>query len=174
MCKENYMIPTKMLAVSAFLFGAIALGAFSFIGSASADDSPSRTSLIERLVAKFNLKTSDVESVFAEHREDRQEKKQAQFEARLSEAVTKGTITEEQKSLILAKRKELQEKRDALRDTWKNMTREERHTAMEQHRTELDTWMKANHIPDGIFGLEMGMGKMGRGGHGMGWNGTEK
>lgn len=163
-----------MLAVSVFLFGAIALGAFSFIGSASADDSPSRTSLIERLVATFNLKTSDVESVFAEHREERQKKKQAHFEARLSEAVTKGTLTEEQKSLILAKHTELQEKRDALRDTWKNMTREERHTAMEQHRTELDAWMKANHIPDGIFGLGMGMGKMGRGGHGTGWNGTEK
>lgn len=156
------MISTKILATVAILFGTIAIGAFSFIGNVSANDTGSRASLIDRLVSKFNLNKNDVESVFSEHQVDRQANMQEQFANRLAEAVKEGKITDAKKSLIMTKHDELQREHKASFEARKNMTQEERKAFRKQRREELNNWLNANDIPEGIFGL--GMGK-GRGGH---------
>ena len=62
--------------------------------------------IIQKLVAKFGLNEADVQAVFDEERAERQTEMQARFEERLTQAVTDGKITEEQKAAILAKRAE--------------------------------------------------------------------
>ncbi len=153
------MISTKILATLAIAFGTISTGVFSFVGNASAANTDSHTSLIERLVSKFNLNKSDVEGTFNEHRAEKQAKMQERFTERLDKAVEEGKITEAQKSLILAKHEELRKEREASLEIWRGMTREERKASMEKRREELDAWRKANNIPEGIFGLGMGKGR---------------
>ncbi len=165
------MISVKILATVALLFGTIAAGGFFLIGNAFASDTDRQSSLIERLAAKFNLNKADVETVFGEEREARRTERNMKFEERLAQAVRDGKITDAQKSLILEKHAALMSEREASRESWKNMTREERRADAEKRREALESWMKTNGIPDGIFGLGMGMGKMGRGGYGTGCGG---
>lgn len=70
----------------------------------------SRTSLIQMLSSKFGLQESEVQSVFNQHRDEMQKNMQAKVEARLTQLVTDGKITEAQKQLILTKHVELQKR----------------------------------------------------------------
>lgn len=160
------MISAKIFATVALLFGAVAAGGIFLIENASASDTDRRSSLIERIAAKFNLNSTEVGAVLDEERDTRRTEMKARFEERLAEAVRNGKINDTQKSLILEKHGALVDDREALKESWKNMTREDRKTTMEKRQEELKSWMKTNNIPEGIFGLGMGMGKMGRGGHG--------
>lgn len=162
------MISSKKLTAVALLLGTVVMGGSLLIGSASASNSDHRSALMERIATKFNLNTSEVETVFNEERDARRAEMKAKFEDRLAQAVRDGKITDAQKSLIIEKHESLINERETLKEAWRNMTREERKSAMEKRRNDLESWMKANNIPDGIFGLGMGMGKVGRGGHGMG------
>ena len=90
--------------------------------SAQTNESPFK-SLITRIADKFNLKEADVQSVFDEHKQARQEEMKARFEERLSALVQAGKLTEAQKKLIMDKKMELMNKRKNLR---------------QQHREELE------------------------------------
>ena len=165
------MISSKKLTAVALLLGTVVMGGSLLIGSASASNSDHRSALMERIATKFNLNTSEVETVFNEERDARRAEMKAKFEDRLAQAVRDGKITDAQKSLIIEKHESLINERETLKEAWRNMTREERKSAMEKRQNDLEAWMKANNIPDGIFGLGMGMGEAGRGGHGMGYAG---
>lgn len=114
------------------------------------DSSTNQQSLVQKLAARFSLNESDVQAVFdesrAEHQAARQAEMKAQLETRLNQAVTDGKITAAQKQLILDKHQEMQEQREADRTAWLNKTPEERRTAMEKRRAELEAWASTQGI----------------------------
>ena len=112
--------------------------------SAQTNESPFK-SLITRIAEKFNLKTEDVQTVFDEHRQERQSQMKAGFEEKLSALVKEGKLTEAQKKLIMDKKTELMNKKEDLR---------------QQHRAELEKWAKDNNIDLNLlggFGRKFGM-----------------
>jgi hypothetical protein len=119
------------------------------------------SSLVAKIADKFGLKKEDVQAVFDTDRQERQQEMQTKYEEQLSQDVTDKKITEAQKQLIIAKNKELETNRQAKMESTKNMTDDERKTAMEKERTELESWAKTNGID-----LKYLMGGMGMGGHG--------
>lgn len=102
--------------------------------------------IIQKLVERFGLKESDVQAVFDEVRQERQLQMQERFEERLDQAVKDGKITESQKQAILAKHKELAEKRLQNPKDWQNMTPEQRRQAMQEQKKELESWASQNGI----------------------------
>lgn len=104
------------------------------------------SSLVQKIATKFNLQTSDVQAIFDQDRTEREAQMQTEYEATLTKAVTDGKITEAQKQLIIAKNKELETARQTNMDQMKNMTEDQRKTAMDAERTSLEDWLKQNGI----------------------------
>lgn len=114
-------------------------------------------SLVQMIASKFGLKTADVQSVVDQHRQQMQAKHETNYEARLTQLVKDGKITEAQKQLILTKHKELETKREENRNKMKDMTPEQRKAAMQAEKTEIETWAKQNNIDvKYLFGGDMG------------------
>ncbi len=151
--KKQIIIPALVLTV----VGGMVFGT-GYVSAQSADDH--NTTLIQKLVQRFGLKTEDVQAVFNEQRQEHQANMQAKAEERLTQAVTDGKLTESQKQLILAKQKELQAARETEMENFKNMTEEQRKTQMEAKRQELKAWAEQNNID---LRYVMGMGGRGRG-----------
>lgn len=106
--------------------------------------------IIQKLVARFGLKTEEVKQVFDEARQERQTKMQENYDQRLTKLVDDKKITEAQKQLILNKQKELQAQRAA---------------GGKKNRTDLENWAKDNGIDLSLLRMFGGMGKRG------GWKG---
>lgn len=70
--------------------------------------------LIQRIIDKFKLDTGEVEKVMDEERTERQKEMRTRREARLEEAVKAGVITSEQKTALLNKEDEWQQKQQQL------------------------------------------------------------
>ena len=93
------LIPTLILGVMA---GTSALG----IKNADAHwfgfgkGKENRDSLIQRLVDRFNLNKSEVEETFEQHREQMQEQRRQRQEEHLSQLVSEGKLTEDQKTFL--------------------------------------------------------------------------
>ncbi len=140
-----------------------------------AETSTSRfDSLVSKIATKFNLKTEDVQQVFDEERSEHQAMMQSNFEDRLTQAVTDGNITQDQKQLIIAKHNEL----IANNDNWEDsLTFKQRRDAMQKQHDELQSWADQNGIDISLIlggrgnrGESMGMGRMGMHGKGRGLN----
>ncbi len=168
MMSKKMLIPMAAVAI----IGAGAYGATK----ASADSSSSnpRDTLIQKLADKFKVDKSEVKAVFDEDMKARQADREADYEAKLTQAVKDGKLTSAQKDLVLAEHKKLADKMRAEMENT-SATREEHRDAMEKIRTEATDWAKANNIDakwligPGGPGHMRGMGPgMGRGmGHGM-------
>ncbi len=143
-----------VVITSAAAFGAIGV---------SAQGSDMNQNVVQKLAEKFNLNESDVQAVFDQTREERHQEMETKYEDNLNTAVSEGKITEEQKTLILAKHDEIEKNREANRENWQNLTPEERRTQMQQQRDEMQTWADQNGIN---LSLIMGMGDGMRGPHG--------
>jgi hypothetical protein len=155
---------TKILlpAIAIVITGVAAFGSIGVFAQTTQTDP--HTSIIQRLVSKFGLKEDEVKAVFDAERTERQKEMQTRMTERLTQAVTDGKITEQQKQLIIAKQAELQKERETNRGTMQNLTNEQRKAKMEEHRTEIEAWAKENNIDTQyLFG---GM-KGGRGMHMM-------
>jgi len=160
------LIPTLVLGV---LAGAGALG----VKSASANwfgfgGGENKDSLIQRLVDRFNLNQGEVEEALEEHRDQMQEERKNRQEEYLSELVSEGKLTDDQKNALIAKREEERTEREQNREEFKNMTREERQAEREAHREEMDQWFEDQGIDKTVLGGQ-GKGMGGRhGGFGRG------
>src|SRR5438045_503397 len=64
-------------------------------------------SIASEIADKFHLNTSDVQSVFDNHRQEMQTKRESNYETYLQNLVNSGKITAEQKQLILTKHNEI-------------------------------------------------------------------
>ncbi len=155
----------KKIALAAFI-GTLAIAGILGVSKTYAQDEQP-DSLIQKLVEKFNLNKDEVQAVFDEERSERQAENQARFEERLSQAVSEGKITEDQKNLILEKHKELQEERANEIEEWKDLSQEERKEKMEQRREEMKSWMEENGIDLDLMMI------LGGPGHGRGPGGPE-
>ncbi len=111
---------------------------------------------IGQFAQKLGLDEQKVKTAFDELRKKRQNQMQAQLEERLTQAVTDGKLTDAQKQLILAKHKELQEKRQSDWANGQTLTPEERREKRRAQRTELETWASQNSIDMSYLFLGMG------------------
>src|SRR3989344_9089259 len=78
--------------------------------------------IVQKLVERFGLNESEVQSVFDQVRDEHHAQMQTQLEERLQEAVDGGKITTVQKQLILDKYAQ----RQTTMESFKDMTPEER------------------------------------------------
>jgi len=144
------------------LFSSIAIITLGIIGFSavkaqeSLEDYPL---IIQNLVERFGLNADEVEEVFEDTRTQRHSE-------RLDEYTEDGTITEEQKNLILDKMEETREKLDAIHS--EEMTTDERHEAMQNLHEELSNWAEENNIPEEVMMFGVGKGPQNRNGMGAG------
>lgn len=162
-----------LIASSVGIIGLSTIGA-----TALANSTGGGNTLVDKIAKQFNLKTEDVQKVFDQDKSDRRTEMEKRYEDRLTQAVKDGKLTEEQKTKLLVKHKELiaqfEAQREAnkdKRDEFKSMTEAERQKAIEARKAEMDklkseieAWEKDNNIPAGylMFG---GMGHDGPGDH---------
>ncbi len=101
--------------------------------------------------------------VTTDERAARQTERKDSLATRLDAAVASGTITAEQKDLILRKHEELRAERENDLDAWRNLTRDERQAKIDERRASLEQWAADNGIdPQYVIGSGMGEG-FGRG-----------
>lgn len=120
--------------------------------------------LVQKISEKFGLSQDEVQTVFDEYRDEMHSEMEQKQEERLDELVESGTITEEQKQLILDKREELREKREAFKSSGAENDRGQMKAQMDSDRQELEAWADANGID--VSYLMGGFGKKSH--HGQG------
>lgn len=136
--KSKYLVPIFALAA----LGVISLGTIQ----AMAHDTTSNKTIAKKISEKFNLPENDVQSVFDEHHKEMKASVQHRIEDTLTQAVADGKLTEDQKQKIIAKQQEIQAQHEATRESFKDMTPEERKQTKEKHRSDLEQWAKDNGI----------------------------
>jgi len=158
---KKILIPALLVVVSgATIFGA------SLVRAQETTSQKGPSLLIQNLVDKFNLKSDEVEEVFTSTHQQQRAQMQADFESRLTDAVSSGELTEAQKLLILQKHSELNDKQTQGTDEWFNLSPEERRAKADSQHQELEDWANSNGIDLKYFfqGRQDGQ----RGGRGMG------
>lgn len=135
----------------------------------SAQDTTGPNSLVAAIAAKFNLNQTDVQAVFDEQRTKHEEEMKTQMEAKLTQAVTDGKITEAQKQAIIAHFAEMKNERSSSSSNrpnkveMQNMTEEQRRAKMDARKVQEDAWLSQNgltrEILQGITGGPKGFGK---------------
>lgn len=133
---------SKKTTILAIALGILALAGIAGTKTIHAQDSDNYLPIIQKLVERFNLNASEVQEVFDEVQGERHQEMEARFEEKLNQAVDENEITEEQKQAILAKKAEEQEQHEEM----KNLSWEERRTAMEEHRQEMKVWAEENGV----------------------------
>ncbi|MFC1711859.1 hypothetical protein ACFLZ1_04725 [Patescibacteria group bacterium] len=142
----------------------VIIGAVGFASTkAYANDNGYYPPIVQKIAERFGLNQDEVETVFDEARDERRAEMQNRFQERLNQAVSDGKITIEQKEAILAKKAEMQERHEELKD----LSPEERAEYKEAHQGELKAWAEENGID--LKDLFIGMGM--RGGHFKGMKG---
>lgn len=156
------------------------IGAATMAGVAQAATTAGSDNLVDKLSQRFNVDKTEVQKVFDEDRTARHAGMEKRYEERLTQAVKDGKLTEDQKSKLLAKHKELRaemdkrhESREAERGAMAGKTEAEREAFMEQRKSEMDkqkseieAWEKTNNIPSGYLMVKGHGGHGGKGGHG--------
>ena len=136
---------TRTLMLSAAVAGITlsALGGLAVHAASSADTSG--TSLVDKIAAKFNLKTADVQAVFDADKATHEDDRAAEEKTRLDTAVTDKKITQAQEDLIIAKQAEMKTAMDAAKNT--TQTQAERQAARKTQMDALKQWATDNNIP---------------------------
>lgn len=156
----------KKLLIMVLSVGILAAGVFGTTKIFAEDSSQYPHDLfIQRLVDKFGLNKDDVTKVFEEEHVARQEEMKKRFNDRLTQAVTEGKLTDEQKQKIIVKHEEMQQSREQNMNSWQTISWEERQSVMESKREEMKKWADENSIDmQYLMGIGNG-GGMGRRGH---------
>jgi hypothetical protein len=151
---------TKLIAPTLALAIMISAGAYG-ISQANGGYGAGRENLIEKFSKQFNLNQNEVKQIFEKNREEMQAQRQAEIEKRLSEAVSTGEITENQKNLILEKKKEMREYMQNNWEEFRKLSREDRQEKMQERHSEIEKWAADNEIPEKYlfsYGNGRGMG----------------
>lgn len=106
----------KKSLLAASVITTITAGSLLGVSAVSAQSADGQSSLIDKIVAKFNLNRDEVESVFEEQRDEMKAEAATDLSERLQERVDDGDITAEQKTLIEEKAQEIQAAREAEQD----------------------------------------------------------
>ncbi len=173
---KNMTYRRRLLLAAALIasLGVTAIGVgTTFAASNAAAQEGGVNHLVEAIATRFHVSVTDVQAVFDEERATMEADRDTREAARLTEAVTAGTLTQAQADLLSAKHAEM----SAFMETMKDKTPEERNVAMKAKMDELKTWAAEQGIPEGFFLGEPGKGGPhgpggmmhgGRGMHGMG------
>lgn len=105
----------------------VAAGSLLGVNAASATTSSDGSSIVDKLVTKFNLNRDDVQAVFDEQHDELEAERKQEMSDSLQDKVDSGDITAEQKTLI------------------ENKFAEQK-SARENERTELEKWASDNDI----------------------------
>jgi|SRR3989344_5415013 len=136
--KKKILLPLLGLATL------IVAGAFA-VNTVKADEVTDFPPFIEKLVERFNLNESDVQTFFDEQRVEHHQAMLQNREERLNQAVSDGVITEAQK--------------EALTNKWEEMQQER-----QLHREEMQKWFEEQGIDTEVLREYAGFGH-GRFGH---------
>lgn len=120
-----------------------------------------KETLIDRITKVFKLNETEVNKVATDFRTEKQAERTKLLEEKLTQLVKDGKITNDQKTKILAKHKEMQENRPTFEEM-QNMTKEERRAEKQARRAELEEWAQANGI-DMQYLFMLGRGNKGYG-----------
>jgi hypothetical protein len=155
---------SKVALVSLGVVAGLGLGAAGLAGAAEANET-SLPPMVQGLAEKFNLSQEEVASYLETEREERQVEREAEFTASLDTATTEGTLTEAQKTALIAKHEELQTKREALR----TVSGPDKRDDMQTIRDEWQAFLTAQGIDEDILPQQGpnggGMNGTGRGMH---------
>lgn len=143
---KRIILPTLLLT------GALAAGTLGVTLTSAQDSSPSYPPIIQKLADRFNLNVEEVQGVFEEERAEHHAVMLSNFEDKLSEMVSAGKITEEQKQAILDKYEEMQAQMSALMD--ENLTNEERQEKMRAIHEKMRTWAEEQGIEFPFFAFK--------------------
>ncbi|MCJ7827584.1 hypothetical protein MUP65_00350 [Patescibacteria group bacterium] len=150
----------KKTIVTLALVGLASLAAYSGAKSAHAEESdPWYPPIVDKLVARFGLNADEVKEVFDTQKGEYQAQMGQRAEDSLNQAVEDGTITEEQKKILLAKKEELRTQMGEM----DGLSFEERKAVMKEHHEEMESWAEENGIDLPLFmgqGMKLG-GRMG-------------
>ena len=147
------------------LAAAIIASVFASSNLVSAQDVTSGpNSLVAAIAAKFNLNQSDVQAVFDEERSKHEAEMKTQMEAKLTQAVKDGKITEAQKQAIQEKFGQPFTKKIEP-GQFKDMSEEEMKAFHDQKKAEMDAWLSQNGLTretlQEIMGGPRGFGRKG-------------
>lgn len=128
------MVSNKVL-VGVGTVGAVAAIALAGSSAVFAQSENGQNGLAQRIATKFNLNQDEVQAVIQEDRD-------ARHEEHLNQLVADGKITEEQKTLLQEKHKEMA----AQRQQDQSLMQEQRQQKREQNRAEMEAWAEENGI----------------------------
>jgi len=150
----------KILIISAALIIVIGIGVVGSNIVTAENDNPHGT-LVQKLTEKFGLDEGQVQAVFDEAKEERHEDIKEKKEAYFENLVSEGTITDEQKTLLIQKFGQLKEEKKGKWEDYKNLSFEERKNLKMDHKEDLEKWAEENGID--LQDLFVGFGH--KGGH---------
>ncbi len=125
---------------------------------ATAQTPDSQDALIQKIAEKFSLKKEDVESVFNEHKAEKQAMMLANLEQKLDQGVKDNKINQAQKTAIIKKFADLKKEKQAMVDK-SGTSPEDKNKAFEQKRADLQKWANDNGLDLKILYEYLGMGK---------------
>jgi large exoprotein involved in heme utilization and adhesion len=116
----------KLLAVAAVAItagGLVLTTSTAALAQSNSTNNPMQT-LVQKIAEKFGLKPEDVQSVVNDFKTQNLNQRETMFEAQLDQLVKDGKITENQKQLIINKRKELAANRQNKMQDLRNWAKE--------------------------------------------------
>ena len=145
---------TKQKIALGAVLSATALAGFYGVSTASAATTANADfpPMVQKIVEKYNLNKDEVKAIVDQDRTERQAEREKAMTDRLTQSVTDGKITEAQKTAILAKHEEIQAKREGYR----TLSQSERKAKMNELRTEMQTFLKAQGIDDSVMPAPQG------------------
>lgn len=153
----------KKIVLTGAVLGVLCIGLLTahsaFAATTSTDQTP--ISLAQKIADKFGLNKADVQAVFDQERQDRQAQHEKNYEARLTQDVTDGKLTDAQKQLILNKHKELEANMVNELQNIKSLTAEERKAARQKRMADLQNWAKENGVDVKYLRMMGGRGRPG-------------
>lgn len=152
MFNKKILVPTA----AALMIG---LGVFG-VGQISAQSDDMHSTMIQKLSQKLGISEDKINSAFEQIHSERKSERKAFLEQKLNQAVNDGKVTDAQKQAILNKFSEMKDfKVD--KDSFKNMTAEQRRNAMQQKKQEMESWAAQNGLSLEILHELMGHGRGG-------------
>ncbi len=158
------MSMTKKSVIATAIVATLGMGVFgassAFAASAPSDTHGRMDRLVTAIAEKFHLNAGEVQAVFDEQREVKQEKHEEKAAEHLAKAVEKGKLTQSQADAIAANIASQKTFFESLKD----MTKEERQAAVKANAETQKAWAEKNNLPKRFA---PGHGPKGRGPEGM-------
>ena len=150
----------KKLVITALVITTLAASAVGAQNALATSTPTTQNSLVQMIANKFGLKTSDVQGVFDQYKQQHTAKMQQNYQTRLDQLVKDGKLTSDQEKLIQGEHQKLQSEHQSDFTNFKNLTPEQCKDVLSKIRQEVTDWSKTNNIPARYLMPGPGMGRM--------------